>query len=84
MCITWEIVFSKCARTKETEIHLYCYSYRRTRTCEVEEVRRIHRRGLCDGCKALETELAGRLAQESPEAEGDGWGYRDTDEGQYM
>jgi hypothetical protein len=57
MCITWEVVFTKCAHTKQTDVHLYCYRYRHTRTCEVEEVIHIYRKGVCDICEAWEKEL---------------------------
>jgi hypothetical protein len=51
MCITWEVIFTKCSHTKATNVHLYCYKYRRTRKCEGGEVRQICKTSFCDECK---------------------------------
>jgi hypothetical protein len=57
MCITWELKFTKCAHTKQTDVHLYCYKYRHTRICEVEEVRHIFRGDFCSKCRGREEEI---------------------------
>jgi len=52
MCITWKVDFVKCAHQKETGVHSYCYKYRHTRVCNVEEVKLIEKTGRCAECKA--------------------------------
>jgi len=56
MCITWKLDFAKCGHQEETDVHSYCYKYRHTRMCDVEEVRLIEKMSRCAECKVGDLE----------------------------